>query len=201
MPKALENRPEILFNRLTSFSTLSESLITESLPFWYTRKIGKGDFFNMQNVVCNDLGLVVKGMFRIYYNDPQTDEEKNIFFFSENQFIVSFRSFINRYPCAYYIQAMEDAEIISISYQHLYQLYEKFPEWERFGRLLAELFFNYSQSRTEEFLFYSPEERYLKLVDEHPNIISRIPAYHISSYLGITNPSLSRIRKRIAGAK
>ena len=68
---------------LTSFSTLSETQITESLPFWYTRKIGKGDFFNMQNVVCNDLGLVVKGMFRIYYNDPQTDEEKNIFFCKE----------------------------------------------------------------------------------------------------------------------
>ena len=159
--------------------------------------MAKGDFFNMQNVVCNDLGLVVKGIFRIYYNDPVTSEQKNIFFFSENQFIVSFRSFITRYPCYYFIEAMEDAEIIVIAYHDLNSLYDSHPNWGKFGRLLAELFFNYSQARTEEFLFNSPEERYLKMVDEHPNIINRIPAYHISSYLGITNPSLSRIRKRI----
>ncbi|MET4141191.1 hypothetical protein [Pedobacter sp. UYP1] len=69
--------------------------------------------------------------------------------------------------------------------------------WAKFGRLLAELFFSYAQTRTEEFVFFSHEERYLRLLEEHPNIVERIPSYHISSFLGITNPSLSRIRKRI----
>jgi len=188
---------EILNQHLANFAALTNKDISDSRSFWRTRKMAKGDFFNMQNVVCNDLGLVVKGIFRIYYNDPVTSEQKNIFFFSENQFIVSFRSFITRYPCYYFIEAMEDAEIIVIAYHDLNSLYDSHPNWGKFGRLLAELFFNYSQARTEEFLFNSPEERYLKMVDEHPNIINRIPAYHISSYLGITNPSLSRIRKRI----
>jgi CRP-like cAMP-binding protein len=188
---------EILNQHLANFAELTSKDISNSQPFWRTRKIAKGDFFNMQNVVCNDLGLVVKGVFRIYYNDPVTSEEKNIFFFSENQFIVSFRSFITRYPCYYYIEAMEDSEIIVIAYHDLNSLYDSHPNWGKFGRLLAELFFNYSQARTEEFLFNSPEERYIKMLDEHPNIVNRIPAYHISSYLGITNPSLSRIRRRI----
>ena len=188
---------EILNQHLANFAALNNKDISDSRPFWRTRKIAKGDFFNMQNVVCNDLGLVVKGIFRIYYNDPVTSEEKNIFFFSENQFIVSFRSFITRYPCYYYIEAMEDSEIIVIAYHDLNSLYESHPNWGKFGRLLAELFFNYSQARTEEFLFNSPEERYIKMLDEHPNILNRIPAYHVSSYLGIANPSLSRIRKRI----
>ena len=195
----MSSREEILDKALREFAGLNEKDIAKSLPLWRSRKMGKGDFFNMQNLVCNDLGLVVKGIFRIYYDDPKTGEEKNIFFFSENQFIVSFRSFITRYPCYYYIQAMEDAEIIVISYRDLYDLYETCPAWGKFGRLLAELFFNYSQARTEEFLFNSPEQRYVKLIEEHPNIVDRIPAYHISSYLGITNPSLSRIRKRIRG--
>jgi CRP-like cAMP-binding protein len=188
---------EILNQHLANFAALNNKDIIDSQPFWRTKKIAKGDFFNMQNVVCNDLGLVVKGIFRIYYNDPVTSEEKNIFFFSENQFIVSFRSFITRYPCYYYIEAMEDSEIIVIAYHDLNSLYDSHPNWGKFGRLLAELFFNYSQARTEEFLFNSPEERYIKMLDEHPNIVNRIPAYHISSYLGIANPSLSRIRKRI----
>jgi hypothetical protein len=80
-------------------------------------------------------------------------------------------------------------------------LYETHPNWGKFGRLLAESFFNIAQTRTEEFLFFSHEQRYIRLLEEHPHIVERIPAYHISSYLGITNPSLSRIRKRIEGKK
>lgn len=187
----------ILNAHLTKFAELSEKDIEDGLPFWKLRKIKKGDFFNMQHVVCNDLGLIIKGIFRIYYSDPETGEEKNIFFFSENQFLVSFRSFITRKECHYFIQAMEDSELVYISYRDLNSLYETHRNWAKFGRLLAELFFTYSQTRTEEFLFNSHEERLIKLLDEHPNIINRIPAYHFSSYLGITNPSLSRIRKRI----
>lgn len=193
----MSDQYEILTQHLMDFAALTHEDVIASQMYWKTRKIKKGDYFNTQNVVCNDLGLVLKGIFRIYYNDPVTDEQKNIFFFSENKFIVSFRSFITRYPCAYFIEAMEDSEIIYISYRDLNYLYEKLPGWSKFGRLLAELFFNYSQARTEEFLFNSHEERYIKLLEEHPDIVNRIPAYHISSYLGIANPSLSRIRKRI----
>lgn len=157
----------------------------------------KGDFFNMQSMVCNDLGLVVKGIFRIYFRDPDTKEDKNIFFCSENQFVVSFRSFISRNPCWYFIEAMEDSEIFFISYKDLNNLYDTHTNWGKFGRLLAESFFSIAQTRTEEFIFFSHEQRYLRLLKEHPDIVERIPAYHISSYLGITNPSLSRIRKRL----
>lgn len=193
----MHENQEILKNYIQKFAMLADEDFSVSLPFWSTKKISKGDFFNRQSFVCTDLGLVVKGIFRIYYVDPNSQEEKNVFFFSENQFIVSFRSFLHQYPCNYYIQALEDAEIISIKYPNLQDLYQKHASWEKFGRLLAELFFNYSQSRTEEFLFFTPEQRYTKLLQEHPKIIERIPLYHISSYLGITNPSLSRIRKRI----
>ncbi|RBQ03981.1 Crp/Fnr family transcriptional regulator [Pedobacter miscanthi] len=193
----MDNKNEILTSHLKNFASLTDQDITESLPLWKPRKIAKGDYFNMQSMVCNDLGLVVKGIFRIFYRDPEGGEEKNLFFFSENQFVVSFRSFISRNPCWYFIEAMEDSEIIFISYRDLNALYERNLNWGKFGRLLAETFFAYAQSRTEEFIFFSHEQRFLRLLEEHPNIIERIPAYHISSFLGITNPSLSRIRKRI----
>lgn len=188
---------EVLKAHLTTLGDFAEKDIADSMPFWKSRKIKKGDFFNMQYMVCNDLGLVVKGIFRIYYSHPDTSEETNIFFFSENQLIVSFRSFITRNACHYFIQAMEDSEIVYITYHDLSSLYDTHPNWAKYGRLLAELFFTYSQTRTEELLFFNHEQRYIRLLDEHPNIVNRIPAYHISSYLGIKNPSLSRIRKRI----
>jgi len=193
----MSDHNELLQKHLKSFAALTDQDIAESRAFWKPRKIAKGDFFNMQSMVCNDLGLIVKGIFRIYYRAPEGEEEKNLFFFSENQFVVSFRSFISQNPCWYFIEAMEDSEIIFISYQDLNSLYERNLNWGKFGRLLAETFFAYAQSRAEEFLFLSHEKRFLRLLEEHPNIVERIPAYHISSFLGITNPSLSRIRKRV----
>jgi CRP-like cAMP-binding protein len=190
-------KQEFLNGVLENFAGLSKTDIAVSLTFWQTRHIKKGDFFNMQSFVCTDLALIVKGVFRVYFIHPKTEDERNMYFFSESQFLVSFRSFITQYPCYYYIQAMEDAEIFSISYTNLQYLYSTPTGWEKFGRLIAELFFNYSQSRTEEFLFNTPEERYLKMIKEHPNIIDRVPAYHISSYLGVKNPSLTRIKKRV----
>jgi CRP-like cAMP-binding protein len=191
------DRTDKIFQYLRDFAPLNDKDISDSKPFWKARKINKGDFFNMQQMVCNDLGLIVKGIFRIYYHDPGTEEDKNVYFFSENQFVVSFRSFISRNPCWYFIEAMEDSEIFFISHKDINSLYETHSNWGKFGRLLAELFFNIAQTRTEEFIFFSHEQRYIRLLEEHPDIVERIPAYHISSYLGITNPSLSRIRKRV----
>lgn len=186
---------------IREFSGLTEEDLSVSLAFWHKRKIAKGDFYNKQNVVCKDLGIVVKGMFRVYYYDPKTDEERNIFFFSERQFIVSFRSFIFQYPCVYYIEALEDAEILCLNYPDLQDLYASHKGWEKFGRILAEHFFNHSQGRTEELLFLTHEQRYLNLLQEHPNIVQRVPSFHIASYLGIKNQSLSRIKKRISEKK
>src|SRR5436190_999671 len=195
--KYMSEHFETLKTHLRNFAALSDKDIDESRPFWKPRKVKKGDFFNLQFMVCKDVGLVLKGIFRVYFIDEETGVEKNLFFFSENQFLVSFRSHLNQKVCHYFIQAIEDSEIIYISNNDLISLYETRPNWAVFGRLLAELFFTYSQSRTEELLSISHEKRFMRLLEEHPNIVDRIPAYHISSYLGITNPSLSRIRKRI----
>lgn len=184
---------------LNNFSGVSESDFQKGSDYWYTKTIKKGEFFNMQNFVCTDLGFITKGIFRIYYFDEEKMEERNMFFFSEEQFIVSFRSFIHQYPCIYFIEAIEDAEIIAIKYNDLYELYQNNKAWANFGRQLAELFFEYSQVRMEELLFNSPEQRYIKLLEKHPKIVERVALYHISSFLGIKNPSLSRIRKRLSG--
>ena len=188
---------EYLKKILNGVGDLSDEDISMSLPFWNKKIIKKNDYFNQQNIVCKDLGIIVKGIFRIYYYDDESGQEKNIFFFSEDQFVVSFRSFVFQHPCRYFIEALEDSEIIYISYEKLQNLYESHKNWERFGRMLAEHFFNNSQVRTEELLFLSHEERYLNLIAEHPNILQRINAYHIASFLGIKNQSLSRIRKRL----
>lgn len=188
---------QFIHDTLTQFAELTGPEGAVSFPFWRKRKIARGDFYNRQNVLCKDLGIVIKGIFRVYYYDEKLDQDKNIFFFSEGQFIVSFRSFLYQYPCVYHIEAMEDAEVAYLPYPDLQDLYKNHKPWERFGRILAEHFFNQSQGRTEELLFFTHEQRYLNLLKEHTNIVERIASLHIASYLGIKNQSLSRIKKRI----
>ncbi len=167
-------------------------------PFWTLRTISKHDFFNFRNSVCRHAGFVLKGMFRVYYLDPATEREHNLFFIPENGFMASLKSSITQIACPYSIEALEDAELLVIEHEQLEQLYAKSHGWERFGRLLAEQYLILNQARSESLLTQTAEERYLDLLKKYPDVLNRVSLGHISSYLGIKGPSLSRIRAQVA---
>ncbi|MCB9235543.1 MAG: Crp/Fnr family transcriptional regulator [Bacteroidia bacterium] len=183
---------------LNAISPVSEEEFAMANGLFHLRKVAKGDFFNQKSNICRNLAFVCKGMFRIYFTEKKKDEEVNLFFFREGQFMVSFKSFITQTPCYYTIQALEDAEILQICHEDLLKLFEQSHAWDTFGRVLAEQYFYFSQARTESFLFRSAEERYLEMLQYYPDIFQRVPLYQIASYLGVKSPSLSRIRKRIS---
>lgn len=166
--------------------------------FGRKNSLNKGESFNSYKTVCKQLGFVLHGTFRSYVVNYKVGEEKNKFFYSQNGFVVTYKSFVEQVPCEYHTQALTDSQIIWIGLDDLLSLYQQSHQWERFGRLLAQRAFIVAIDRVERFLLQTPEERYLALQEEHPNIFDNIPLYHISSYLGIQGPSLSRIRKRLA---
>lgn len=192
------NLTEKLGLALQQFAGMSRQDFELSLPYWKIMDYKKGDFYNQQKSVCKYLGFVVEGVFRSYIIDAKTGEEKNIFLYSGNQFVVSFKSFIQQVPCDYHTTALTSARVVHIHIADLLRLYQQSHKWESFGRLLAQEAFNVAMARTESFLFQTPEERYLNLIKHHPDIFNAVPLYHISSYLGIQGPSLSRIRKRLS---
>ena len=190
---------DILKFALNQFADLTADDFELSTNFWQQKEYKKGEYYNQHKSVCKYLGFITTGVFRSYIIDNKTSEEKNVFLYSKNQFVVTFKSFINQIPCDYHTQAMTDATVVYINIADLLSLYKQSHKWEKFGRLLAQEAFNVSIMRTESFIFQTPEERYLDLIKYHPDIFNNIPLYHISSYLGIQGPSLSRIRKRISG--
>ena len=190
---------KILQTVFKDFAGMSEDAFALSSNYWHEKSFKKGELFNNYKNVCEELGFVIEGTFRSYIIDEKSGEEKNIFFFSKNGFVTAYKSFVRQIPCEYYTEALTDAQIICINILALQKLYTQSHEWERFGRLTAEMAANTVIERTESFLLKSPEERYLDLIESHPELHNKVPLYHISSYLGIQGPSLSRIRKRIAG--
>lgn len=144
------------------------------------------------------LGFLTKGLIRGYYLN-QAGEEITTTFVPENSWVTDYPSLLRGKPSRYYFQCLEPTTLITVSYQHIQQGYDQFMGFERNGRLIAEAILQRQQRRIESFQFDSAEQRYLDFIQENPSLFNRISLTHLSSYLGIERPSLSRIRKKIMG--
>jgi len=189
---------DTLRGALAHFAQMDEEDFDLSKDCWRIRTYKKGDIYNPVGSICRYLGFTMEGYFRAYLIDKH-GEEVNLFLFTPHQVVVTYKSFIHESPCEFNTVAMTDARAICINLTDLHALYRKSHAWERFGRLMAEKAFDIAVDRAESFIFKSAEQRYLELIQLQPDIIDNIPLYHISSYLGIAGPSLSRIRKRLSG--
>lgn len=189
----------LLGTALNKAVNMDEDTFNLSLPYWKLKAYKKGEFYNEYHNVCKHLGFIIEGVFRIYRADDITSEEKNMLFFSKEQFVASYTSFLSQEPCNYYTSSVDTSLILYIHIDNLKKLYKESHQWERFGRYIAETAFHQLMENTEGFLFKSAEERYLIMMKKHPEIFNTVPLYHIASYLGIKAPSLSRIRKRTVG--
>jgi CRP/FNR family transcriptional regulator, anaerobic regulatory protein len=75
--------------------------------------------------------------------------------------------------------------------------YNSYPVFDRVGRVMAENAFRSISQLNKMLTNEEPEERYLNLLKQRPELVEKIPQNYIASYLGLQPPSLSRIRKRI----
>lgn len=186
-----------LRQHMAAISGMSDEAFALSEPYWQLHYYQKGEFYNEYKNICKYLGFVVSGIFRIYRYEERTQVEKNMMFFSPGQLMTSFKSFLTQTACEYFTESMTESAVLYIHHEKLEELYKTSHEWERFGRVFAQLVLTEILEATEGLLFRTAEERYAALVQQHPNLVQGIPLYHIASYLGIEGPSLSRIRKRM----
>lgn len=140
--------------------------------------------------------LVRKGCLRIWFDDKGKDI--TIAFFFENRAIGSLHSYRGTTATSQFLlESIEPTDLYEISGEDAAILYNENEE-------LRDYLLEYTLERFDTYmgLFLSriresPEERYLNLIREQPDIISRIPQHYIASYLGVTPVSLSRIRNRV----
>lgn len=154
------------------------------------------ELFLNEGKICHVVGFVNKGCFRTYYLSD--GKEINTHFTFEKEFVSDYDSFLQSKTSKYFIQALEDAEIVTFDLPTLQRAYDLSHNWERFGRMISEECYQQINQRVESFLFLNGEQRYLNLLSEKPHIFDRIPLYHIASYLGLERESLSRLRRKVA---
>lgn len=160
-------------------------------------KLKPKDIFIQANSIQQEIGFVYSGLLRAFYTDKNS-HEISVKFIRENEFATHFSAFISQTPSKYFFQCIEPSVIVSLSYRHIQEGYEKFPILERYGRLVAEEVLKIQLTRIESFLFETAEERYLNFIKENPELFSRVTVSYLSTYLGIERQSLTRIRKKLA---
>ena len=188
---------KIFKNWLTQVSFLTEKDCSLFEPYLKTKNYKAKEYFLSEGKICQEIGFINKGCFRTYY--LSNGKEINTHFAFENEFVTDYDSFLQSKQSRYFIQALDDAEIVIFNLSALQNAYNQSQNWERFGRMIAEQSYKLATHRVESFLFLDGEQRYLELLKNQPHIFDRIPLYHIASYLGLERESLSRLRKKIAG--
>lgn len=145
--------------------------------------------------VCRYVYFVTKGGLRSYFVDSKGVE--HIYQIRlDNSWISDLESFFSQRPSKYYIEAMEDTQMLRISHERLEQLYHEVPKLERYFRILFQKAYINALERLNATMWESAVERYDDMLKEHSDIFQRVPLTYIASYLGITPESLSRIRKK-----
>lgn len=155
--------------------------------------LSKGEVLQPIGHSCKTIYFLEKGVARIYYYKDGNDITE--YFAFEGDFIARAESLFDGKPSNKGIELLADAHIVAIDVKKLYELYDEFHEIERLFRLVFERAYVETIGRIESLQFNTAEERYTDLLKRQAHILQRVPLKHISSYLGITQVSLSRIRR------
>lgn len=183
---------------ITQYIPLSEADIQVLRDQHIFRGYRKHDILLKEGELARECYFVVKGCVRAYY--LVDGEERNTAFFTENQTIrpVSYQT---HRPSAYFISCLEDSILAIGSEERNRELVEKIPGLASMVIQMNDALLVEKTIELDNFKNQSPEERYLMLLESRPELLNRIPLYHLASYLGITPISLSRIRSRVMRRK
>lgn len=174
---------------------LPADFLEEISRLYSPRNLEKGSFLFTPGSVCNHLGMVYKGIFRMYHQVE--GREYTYEFYEEGQVVGDYISFITRQPGQSWIQALEDSIILEIGYEDLEKMYQQFPDFyrlatENLNRVYIRNFDKYSSVLLDDL-----KTRYLGFLEKRASIASRVPQYMIASYLGVSPEALTRVRRSL----
>ena len=180
---------------IAGYADIASEELDEIAGKFKARAIKKNEFLLQQGEVCKDLIFVQSGCLRLYYIADSI--EVSVWFSFKHSSAIELYSFISQSPSNYYLQAIEDSEILSLPKPALDMLYGAHPKMQGMMRKFWEDVVINLIDRFTALQRDPAEKRYLDLLKKPP-YIQNIPQKYLASFIGVTPTSLSRIRKQIA---
>lgn len=168
----------------------AEKIAEEFVP----KRIERNEFFLAEGKVSDEYLFLNSGFIRAFAHDVE-GAEVTTGFYAENNVVFEVSSFFNRTRSKENMQALTACEGWRITYEQLNTLFHALPEFREFGRSILVKGFARLKNRMLSMITETAETRYSQLLNSNPEIFQYAPLKHIASYLGITDSSLSRIRK------
>ncbi|MBB6271665.1 CRP-like cAMP-binding protein [Pedobacter cryoconitis] len=191
---------ETLIRFFQNTNLISFSSATEIAAQFSSKIILKNQFQLTAGKICDEYLFLEKGYLRAFANNTEGNEITTGFY-SQGQIIFEVSSFFNRTRSQENIQALTDCEGWVINYEQLNNLFHTLPEFREFGRSILVKGYSELKNRMLSTITESAEVRYKQLLMAKPEIFQYVPLKNIASYLGITDTSLSRIRKEVSKRK
>ncbi|AFM03467.1 cAMP-binding protein [Bernardetia litoralis DSM 6794] len=182
-----------LFNLLDSFYLLHQDTKLALAEIIQTKEYKNGEIILSQGDTNKHLYFLEKGLVRaFYYKD---EKELTSWIFPENTLFISVYSFLTQTPSFETIEAIEDCKIHFISYSKLQELYNLHLDLNVVGRKLTEMYYIQMAERATNLRMIDSKTRYENFIKNYPNLINRTPLGYVASYLGMSQETLSRIRR------
>lgn len=179
---------------LQSSGLISQAQAEDIIQDFMARTISKNDFLLRAGAVSDDYFFLDSGFMRAFAYDTEGNDISTGFY-AGGQVVLEVASFFNRTPSSEYIQALTACQGWSISHRQLNALFHERMEFREFGRSVLVRGFAALKSRMLTMITEPAAARYESLLKANPDILQHAPLKNVATYLGITDTSLSRIRK------
>ena len=183
---------EELLAFLERISPISDGLKDHLYKILKRREVARKEYLLKAGHICRNISFIQKGLIRCFY--IKDDIEICSWFMKEGDVIISVESFFKQKPSYESIQAIEDSVIWSTTYEEVQNTYRQFIEFNIIGRVLTERYYTLSEQRLRALRMQSGMERYHYVLENHPELIQRVPSKYLATYLGMTDVWLSKIR-------
>jgi len=188
---------QALRTAITNMINISSTEAEQFMAFCYRKSFKKKTLLSDDDKFIDEVYFIEKGIIRVKITDLD-GKEHTTHFAIENQFIADYNAFLTQKKSRYQLEAMEPTEVIVLPRKAIEWGYGHLQEGEKLGRLIAEYYFIYLDTRIQHLYTLSPLKRYELMSEIFPNIHNRVPQHMIASYLGITPIHLSRIKSQAA---
>lgn len=157
------------------------------------KKLRRRQFLLQEGEICRYKTFVVKGLLKTYrLKDDGT--EYIMRFAAENSWSVDHKSYNNQTLSKYYIETLEETQVIQWTKENFDVLLDAIPALKIFSEKIKADNLDASQERILMNISYTSEEKYQQFVTSFPDIFRRVPLHMVASYLGVSRETLSRIR-------
>lgn len=195
LPKtdALQN----LINKIKSAIDLSSDAEEHIHSIATERQVSKGDVLIQEGQMVNKTYFVMNGSLRSFCTD-QEGKEHTLQFAIKDWWISDFTAIYNRVPASLTVECIADSTVIEFNARELEEIYDRFPAFEPYQRKNLERHIVSLNKRILNQMQLTALARYQLFLEQYPDIEQSISNYHIASYLGMTQQSLSRVRAEMA---